>query len=314
VHDAIRLIEGSTVWSGESLAQQDWRHSLTTDAVHMIEDARAALGRAGRSATTVERNDLQATGLMQLATDVTRRLETGPGFVVLRGLNIARWPEDDAKMILWGLGCLIGNPRPQNLEGDRIHIVADVPVVSPGRTAPGGSTSNNEILPHTENARPPYPPRVIGLMCMRQARTGGESMLISGHELHNRVLARRADLMPRLYQDFQFGRHSETYPDGRISDFAPVFSSARQPIGVRYGRYWLNVAERTTGQPIDPVGREAVDLIDELLADTSMAVRFLLEPGDILIVDNETVLHARSSFTDEAEKGGGRRLLRLWLD
>ncbi|KAL6781597.1 hypothetical protein ACKKBF_B08640 [Auxenochlorella protothecoides x Auxenochlorella symbiontica] len=59
---------------------------------------------------------------------------------------------------------------------------------------------------------------------------------------------------------------------------------------------------------------QAIKLFDELAASPRHSIRYQLQPGDIQLLSNHTVLHARSAFVDDAEDPNLRRhLLRLWL-
>jgi alpha-ketoglutarate-dependent taurine dioxygenase len=305
---------GPTRWAGEELSELDWLTLLDGATIGEIHSLSARLAASEKGLDGLVASDFKTILSAPCWEAAKRRLEGRPGFVVLRGLRPSDLTVEEAKVALWGIGTAFGRPRPQNLDGDRIHVVENVENTSPGKTAPGGSTSNNEIIAHTENARPPYPPRLISLMCLRQGEKGGETRLYSGYELYNRVLRDRRDLMRRLHQNFMFGRHDENYPDGKRWDEWPVFSLCDEHLSVRYGRYWINVAERSSGIKMDSLAREAADCIDAILADNRMPVEFKLAPGDILIVDNHTVLHARAAFTDGTSARDRRCLLRLWLD
>lgn len=41
---------------------------------------------------------------------------------------------------------------------------------------------------------------------------------------------------------------------------------------------------------------------------------FHLERGDMLVLNNYTILHARTQFTNDPRPEHQRRLIRLWLD
>ena len=42
-------------------------------------------------------------------------------------------------------------------------------------------------------------------------------------------------------------------------------------------------------------------------------MEFLLQPGDMIFINNLTVLHARSGFENDPDPAKKRLLLRLWL-
>jgi len=58
---------------------------------------------------------------------------------------------------------------------------------------------------------------------------------------------------------------------------------------------------------------ELLTLIDRLAADPDIHVRFRLEQGDIVLVDNYSVAHSRGEFEDWEEDERKRHLMRLWL-
>ena len=58
---------------------------------------------------------------------------------------------------------------------------------------------------------------------------------------------------------------------------------------------------------------EALQLFEEIASDPSFAVGYLLQPGDIILLHNSSVLHARSAFKDGEEPHERRHLVRLWL-
>jgi len=46
----------------------------------------------------------------------------------------------------------------------------------------------------------------VALPCLRTAKTGGESQMMSAYSLHNRLIERNPDLLEILYQRFHFDR------------------------------------------------------------------------------------------------------------
>ncbi|MFC9669740.1 TauD/TfdA family dioxygenase [Streptomyces sp. NPDC056949] len=304
-------IQGPTAWTPDSLKQEDWLLSLGPEMLKDLEQTRTRLSARKLSLAHAMSEDF-GDALQGLGHLVRSRLQSGPGFVILRGWAAHRLPEAEAGLLFWGIACSLGVPQPQSLTGDRLHVVAEGITLPPGRVAPGGSTSSNEILLHTENARPPAPPDILGLLCLEQAESGGDSVLLSGHALHNRLLEHHPEDVLRLYQEYLFGRHDEPYPDGQVCDGSPVFRDQAGKVLVRYGRYWMRVAERTTGVPLDAAGRQALDRVDAMLVMPTMALTLRLCPGDALFIDNHVVLHGRRAFEDP-QGGSRRRLLRVWV-
>ena len=55
---------------------------------------------------------------------------------------------------------------------------------------------------------------VVALLCLRRARSGGLSTMVSSMAVHNVMAERRPDLLHRLYQPFPVDRRGEV-PDGK---------------------------------------------------------------------------------------------------
>ena len=54
-------------------------------------------------------------------------------------------------------------------------------------------------------------------------------------------------------------------------------------------------------------------MIDGLCNDPNISLSFDMEPGDIQIVSNFSIFHARDAFIDYSEPKLKRHMLRLWL-
>ncbi len=66
-------------------------------------------------------------------------------------------------------------------------------------------------------------------------------------------------------------------------------------IGLKCGGGAAQVPRLTQAQ------RDAIHLFDELAASPELALTGRLEPGDIQLLNNYTILHARSAFTNHLE-------------
>ena len=55
------------------------------------------------------------------------------------------------------------------------------------------------------------------------------------------------------------------------------------------------------------------DLYDEIAASTEFHVDMALEPGDVQLLSNHTVIHARTDYQDHPDPALKRHLLRLWV-
>jgi Taurine catabolism dioxygenase TauD, TfdA family len=67
-------------------------------------------------------------------------------------------------------------------------------------------------------------------------------------------------------------------------------------------------APRLTAQQLD-----ALDLLEGIANDPSFYLQMAFQPGDIQLLNNARILHAREAYTDYDEPTEHRHLLRLWL-
>ncbi|MFI6978986.1 TauD/TfdA family dioxygenase [Embleya sp. NPDC050154] len=70
------------------------------------------------------------------------------------------------------------------------------------------------------------------------------------------------------------------------------------------------MGSHAAGEPLTPAQIEAPDAVDEVLGDESLFLRLPLRRGDLLVLDNTTVLHGRTSFVDHPDPLRRRCLAR----
>jgi hypothetical protein len=83
---------------------------------------------------------------------------------------------------------------------------------------------------------------------------------------------------------------------------------------VRYQRSGIAAAHRALGLPLTEQELAAMDLFDEVAKAPEHRLAFFLERGDMLVINNYTVMHARTKFVEHPEPERRRHLIRLWLD
>jgi len=71
---------------------------------------------------------------------------------------------------------------------------------------------------------------------------------------------------------------------------------------------WYAVVPRLTHEQL-----AAMDLIETIANDPAFHVEMDFRPGDIQLLNNSVILHAREAYEDDPDPARRRRLLRLWL-
>ena len=95
---------------------------------------------------------------------------------------------------LWGFGVHAGIPISQNSRGQLISEVTDKGNDYGDINARGFATSA-ELHPHVDTSD------MTTLLCLRQARSGGESRVVSSTSVYNAILAERPEHLDVLYRE-----------------------------------------------------------------------------------------------------------------
>ncbi|MEE3258356.1 MAG: TauD/TfdA family dioxygenase, partial [Candidatus Latescibacterota bacterium] len=211
----------------------------------------------------------------------------------------------------WALGQCLGEPLEQNVEGDLLYDVRDT-----GRDVAEGarfSVTNAESTFHIDSAFSPQIPDYVGLFCLRPARTGGQSQLVSACALHDALLEECPEVLDALYGDFCFDRRGQCQVGEDPVHRAPIFAWDGRELTMRYLRYYIEVGHERAGVPQNAEQTRALAAVEGLLQRPEFRVEFALEPGQMLFANNHWILHNRTAFEDFAEPELRRHYVRLWL-
>lgn len=293
----------AAAWKGSELAERsDWREELTDSDVDEIEGALVAAKQSGKPMRDLTREDFPLPTLSKKIDRWREEIRSGRGFQVFRGVPVTRWPEGDSGIFFWCLGQHLGIPGAQNPQADLLGHVRDTGE-SPDEVR--HYRTNVNINFHCDAAD------VVGLLCLQKAKLGGKSRIVSSVSVYNELLRRRPDLVDRLYQPFMM----DTKGEGGIQ-FLPVppcqFDDGR--LRTFYHTDYFRSAVGYAGEPLlTPDDRAVLDLYNEVADSAELHLDMDLGPGDVQLVSNHTVLHARTDYEDHPEPDRKRHLLRLWL-
>ena len=288
-------VRDQSAWYGADLATSDeWIERLSDAEIGEVE---RAIGAEDARLPTL------APRLQRILDEVLN----GRGFVLIRGLPTERWTRRDAAMAFLKIGAQLGNLRMQNAEGHLLGHVRDL-----GQSSDDPNTriyqTRERQTHHTDSCD------VVGLMCLRTAKSGGLSSLVSSTTIFNEMRRRKPDLLRVLMEPIETDRRGEVPEGGKPYFSIPVFNYHEGLVSAIYQRQYIESARRFPGvPPLTPLQIEALDLLDELANDPSLNLMMELQPGDIQLVYNHTILHDRTAFEDYPEPDRQRHLLRLWL-
>jgi hypothetical protein len=294
-------ITGPAAWRGPDFdGDTRWIHALTPDHIALFDAALAQLKARGLRYPHFGRDDFPIHALAPELARFADELENGRGFLLLRGLPVERYSEDDLNALYYGLGLHMGTPVRQNPRGDLLGAVMNVGDVTKKTTR---VYETNLYLPYHSD-----PSDVVGLLCVRKALHGGLSSLVSVAAIHNEILRRHPELIGLYYRPMYFEHLCEPRPS-----LSPIFSYHQGKLSCRYLRQYLELGHEVMQQPLSRVEITALDLFDEVMHDPAIRLDMMLEPGDIQFANNYAVLHSRTAFEDDPDLSRRRKMIRLWL-
>jgi hypothetical protein len=312
---------GPAAWIGADLARTtDWIRPIRAADAAELDTALAAVKRRGLPWPSIRREDFPIPGFARTLAEVRRELEDGRGVVLLRGLPVERYSEDELRPLYFGIGAHLGAARYQNSRGeligevrDEVRVYGDVSQpVMPGRDAGAPPTSrykarsSGPLRFHTDRTD------VVALLCVRQARAGGQSKVVSSVAIHDAILDRRPDLHALLFQDYVRSREGEEAGGERKHYALPVWGVRDGRFTSQYSRTFVEAAQRLPGvPPLTAAQDEALDLLAEVAEE--LCYEMTLVPGDIQLLNSHVTYHARAAYEDDALRQRDRLLYRLWL-
>ena len=305
---ARRPQRGAAVWrAADVAADTSWQITLDEHQRATLADAaRAAAARGVTVATATP--DVFALGAMSAAiAEWSAMLETGRGFLLLRGFPIDLLDDHEVELAYVGLGCHLGTPVGQNAQGELLTHVRDERLPADAGKVRLYRTRERQDF-HTDGAD------IIGLLCLHRAQRGGESKLASSWAIHNEILERRPDLLEALYEPMAWDRQGDI-PAGEPAWFrlAPLHDIDGVPRLFYLGWYIRDAQQHADAPRLTPTQLEAMELLAALANDPSFHVEMDFQPGDVQFLNNGRILHARESYDDHPDPDRRRHLLRLWL-
>ena len=295
-------ISGPAAWRGADLrGRTDWQVQLGPSEVAEIKTAVAHAQATGKLMGEMNAHDLPLPTLSRRIAGWRKEIRHGRGFVLIRGVPVNELTAAQAEVFYWCLGHHFGIPGAQNPEGDLLGHVRDQ------RT--GGDVryyrTNKELAVHTDTAD------FVGLLCLQKAKSGGLSRIASSVTVFNELLKRKPQLVARLFEPIWF----DTKGEGGVRAFpiVPCRYAAGELRTFWQSDYYRTVQRFEHVPKLTDDDRELLDAYDAIANSADVHLDMDLEPGDIQLISNHTILHARTAFEDWPEPDRRRHLLRLWI-
>ncbi len=302
-------LSGPSAWQAQDMLgnPSTWLYQLTPEEIADLEAAGQHFLSLGLDVGEISKETFPLSVFDNHIEDLSQKILNGAGLEVLRGLPIEGYTQEFAATIFCGIGAHLGSARSQNAKG---HILGHVRDIGADANDPNSriyQTCDRQTF-HTDSAD------VVGLLCIRGAKEGGMSLLVSAESIYNRMKAERPDLLEKLFDPIATDRRGEIPEGAKPFMEIPVLNWHEGFLTVFYQRQYIDSAQRFEGaMRLTPEHVEALDMFDALANDPELCFGMQLQPGDMQFVYNHSQLHDRTGFLDWPDVSQRRHLMRLWL-
>lgn len=304
----------SGVLTNSEICPSDYRRELLVDSSGLAE-AIAVPHASGVTAMNYRPEQMPLTQGVALVVERIRAILADPqrGAVIVEAgedLSVEGAAADRARLLTVMLGTQFGITVTKTLSEPHPFFSVRDEKGGDREKYLGNALSNNRPGIHTDGSGlPDAEIHVMGLLCIRPAFRGGESILVNALDVF--------DSLPNDVQEHLLTRHFVRQSPYDKNDPNPV----RRPIyqqystaiytglGIRYHRSRIEGGHQRVSEPLTPRDLEVLDLLDQRLNDPKYRRDFMLRSGDLLLLNNMLLCHDRYAFED---KGAPRYLERYW--
>jgi hypothetical protein len=299
MNKTMELLNIPSAWKGEELFNSPyWNYRFTDQEIAEIETAIDTLKVSKNKA-------IEFKSLNKTLKAVAEELENGRGIVLLKGIPVHKYSEEELIDIYLALCKKMGTPvRESNSDFDspireKTQFITYIRAEAPD-SSQKDKQSNDAFKFHTDRCD------INSLLCVRQARVGGESRLASAITIYNEMIQSHPDIAQELFKDIPFFFEGEnnwiTYP---------LWSIHKGKFTTQYSSGYVGLSQLLPDCPrLTQKQKQGLDLLEEI--GLKVGITMKLEPGDWLIANNHVIYHARSTWKIEQGKYD-RLLLRMWF-
>jgi hypothetical protein len=305
-------VSDGTVWVAQDLQDQArWLTVLSSARQHELMRALDIAKGHGCTIENIGREDFPLPALRPVLDEISRQLDKGVGFAVLRGIPLTGLALEDIELLYAGLTSHLGEKINQDIRGTLIDRVYDQKK-SYDDISVRGYTTSAQLTPHCDTGD------LVSLLCVRPAKQGGLNNISCAMAIYNELLEFWPDYLEPLYRGFFYNIRGNG-PVGRYQDITahrvPVFSYYKGTLSCRYNqKAILTAQELPHSELLSELEQQAVNKVAELAMRDDIRFDVHLETGDLAFLNNNTVLHNRDYFIDHEDESRRRLLLRQWIN
>ena len=299
MNKAMKLLTIPSAWKGEELFNSPyWNYRFTNQEIAEIE-------RAFELSKVSPNKQIKLNSLNKIFKDIAEELEFGRGVVLLKGLPVHKYSESELSEFYLALSRQIGIPVRESNSDFESPIREKTQFITQIRAeardpSQKDKQSNDAFKFHTDRCD------LNSLLCVRQARIGGESRLVSAITIYNEMVKSHPDVAEELFKEIPFFFEGEnnwiTYP---------LWSIHQGKFTTQYSSGYVALSQLIPDCPrLTQKQKQGLDLLEEI--GLKVGITMKLEPGDWFIANNHIIYHARSTWKIESGQYD-RLLLRIWL-
>lgn len=309
-------VRDPSAWRAAELqADTSWIVELTQEEATEVAQAARSVAARGLRGADFSRGHFPLPVFSRRLAGVLDELQHGRGITVLRGLPVDPQDEEMAARMVWGIGTYLGHGLQQSpgvniggFQGNYISHIIDQRKDPNDRNIHGSATGAEQQM-HCD------PSDLVALLCIRPALSGGGvSRVCSATAVYNDLRERVPAVIETLFEGFHHDLRKDG-ADGRsvTQHPIPVYGYEDGHLSVSFNSRTVELAAERPGYALSPARRKA---LDEMLSSASrpdMVHEMTLRTGDLQLLNNYTVLHSRTAWTDLEDVRQRRCMLRLWL-
>lgn len=308
-------ITGRTVWKRDDFINnpEKWVHPFTDEEVAELSATADAFIASGTPLTGISKENFVLPKLGKVLTDLREDLLNGKGFILFKRFPADVWGPEKNAVAYMGLGTYLGYFVSQNGRG---HVLGHVKDVGDDptqiHTVRIYRTAARQFF-HADDGD------IVGLLCVHRAQEGGESDIVSVHNVWNILQKEHPDVAETLTKPIWYFDRKGEVSDGQEEwvrqPIVYIENGGQGRLYCKWDPYYVKSLTRFSDKGIiPPLSEEQLHAL-KVLEDTCQqeALHMVLEVGDIQFLSNAHLLHARTAYRDFAPPAPRRHLLRLWL-
>jgi hypothetical protein len=305
------LFSNARAWTRATLSPADWTVHVGDATKKELDAVVRQLRYQSLPLYLLEPDHFELSASRATMAAARRTVDEGPGFTVVDRLPLDDWSETEIGWVYWLLGKLYSQPVAQTMNGTMMRSVKN----DPGDAERGidAALTDRRLTYHNDNSGNRTLPSYTSLLCIYPSKEGGDSEYVTLHSLHNALAKEAPAQLDRLFQPFYHDRRGLERPGEAKVIWAPCFNVVGEGMFGRFSHNKITKGYQTAGVQIDNAALDALECVQSIVPSQQLSVRYMMERGQIQIIDNRQGLHYRTDFKDGERVEERRHLLRMWF-